>query len=798
MGGGKRKPRNKNDNRSNTNDSGSTKNKNRSGRGGGRSSSNGIRNSLFVEGGILSDWNNNNSPSSQGKKCNVNSISGSKSKSKPKAASGSKSAPRKSYGYAFGYRYPSLDLQDGLHNELSVEGNARDNDLDVSQPVVLVDSKETQIVAYFDETPSLNPHNAEFTYDYDSSFVLGDDLHTGLGFHEESETVPDAICASIKQTDEERRDGICFDSSLSDEGMDADDTLKYEAGKIVAEEVPTKEKSSKKNSGFVSIGGMKLFTQDISSDEECDEESQDDEVYESYESGETNELSESDVSDNTLDSDSDIDEEVAEDYLEGVGGSDNILDAKWLVENHLDEYHLDDSDDDSSSSGGFDDTLKKLSGIALQDASKEYGMKKSLSRKKNNIGSTDARKKYNMGATDGRKKYNVGAADAWPSALDDLMLVKDPRTVSAKKKNVGRLPQSWPSEAQKSKRYRRYPGERKKLRKEMIAVKRRDRMLGRGVDPEKINMKLEQIVLDEVDIFSFYPMDSRDCSQVQRLAAIYRLRSDRQGSGKKRFVTVTRTQHTGMPSAIDKLRLEKLIGAENEDVDFTVNGGTRINSASADKHGMKQSRKGGGFNTPETRARNKPAKYSTSGNSGSRKQGVKKIFDANQPVSFVSSGTLSEAVEMATTDSKETDTLDNKVSISAVTVGAFEVHTKGFGSKMMAKMGFVEGGGLGRDGQGMARAIEVTQRPKSLGLGADIPDTSESMEKKAQSSGRLEKHAKLQSLGSFEKHTKGFGSKMMARMGFVEGTGLGKNSQGIVNPLAAVRLPKSRGLGSKS
>ncbi|KAI9192156.1 hypothetical protein LWI28_018997 [Acer negundo] len=46
-----------------------------------------------------------------------------------------------------------------------------------------------------------------------------------------------------------------------------------------------------------------------------------------------------------------------------------------------------------------------------------------------------------------------------------------------------------------------------------------------------------------------------------------------------------------------------------------------------------------------------------------------------------------------------------------------------------------------------------------------------------------------QSIGAFEKHTKGFGSKMMAKMSFVEGTGLGKESQGIVAPPVAIRLP---------
>lgn len=195
---------------------------------------------------------------------------------------------------------------------------------------------------------------------------------------------------------------------------------------------------------------------------------------------------------------------------------------------------------------------------------------------------------------------------------------------------------------------------------------------------------------------------------------------------------------------------------------------------------------------------------------------------AAEPVSFVSSGVMvSDVIEATTMESSETNETchDSKdMPPSSLAYGSFELHTTGFGSKMMAKMGYIEGRGLGKDGQGMSQPIEVLQRPKSLGLGADIPKPtipevsdklaakkgSVSIGREPSSSGTKGKDGKKngkrresQQFGAFEKYTTGFGSRMMAKMGFVEGTGLGKESQGMVTPLAAVRRPKSQGLGAK-
>ncbi|KAF3783996.1 G patch domain-containing protein 2 [Nymphaea thermarum] len=619
------------------------------------------------------------------------------------------SLSRKNDRGSFYYSYLSMDadVQNGSEHD-----------------IVTTMEDKTTISAFESRNPVMPMPADTFKYDVDEELVLGETSHRGLGFDGGDE----GNVAELDVSSVELNEKIEFDEidNSDDDGVD----LKKKKG------------LKPKNSAFLSIGGVRLFTEDVSDDEEeCSLSDEDQDLVGSLSGDDVDDSSNESSGDFDYVSGSDVDDDVAEDYLNGIGGSTEFINLQELGAecSSSSTVSSSSSDGEESFNEGLDADTPSHSMLKKKEIRQQKLEKKGLSSK--------ARKNIQMNHVTLRSVAESGTFDC---GLDSILSLKDSRmrVKKNKKKLSPDFSLSWPMDARKDKKYKNVPGWKKKHRKEVIALKRRERMIRRGVDLDQINL-------------------------VQKLASVYRLKSGSQGCGKKRFVTVTRTGQTTLPSSIDEVRLERMLefGKQynNQHNKEKLKGLTSRDQATANKssEGVVRSSEG---------RKSKPRKQVTRQEYG---------YANGKPMSFVASGVMQMDGHPQEPSSPLEDNIctETKEVILSAQFGAFEMHTKGIGSKLMAKMGYVEGGGLGKDGKGIAEPIEAVQRPKSLGLGNAIP---------AATSG-----GELQKIGTFERHTRGFGSRMMAKMGFVEGTGLGKDGQGMLEPLSAKRRPKNLGLGSQ-
>lgn len=130
----------------------------------------------------------------------------------------------------------------------------------------------------------------------------------------------------------------------------------------------------------------------------------------------------------------------------------------------------------------------------------------------------------------------------------------------------------------------------------------------------------------------------------------------------------------------------------------------------------------------------------------------------------------------------------------------------GFGNGNGSNSGFQRQGGIGagpRGGRGGRKGLgsragigsAATPPPERKTIGssklttADAAGSSDQPATNKRSARKVDK-----SFAKFEKHTKGFATKMMEKMGWTPGAGLGKDGAGIVQPIDVQVRPKNQGL----
>jgi len=363
-----------------------------------------------------------------------------------------------------------------------------------------------------------------------------------------------------------------------------------------------------------------------------------------------------------------------------------------------------------------------------------------------------------------------------------------------------------------SRRRRLLPGEKKKIRKEKIMAKRAARAASNGFNLGKVKAELQSMVTSRGDIHAFPPMGKMEMQLTQRLAALYGLKSSIQGSGKKRFVLVRASQSMCLPRGLKLAEVQELLQQHS-----------------------KLERLGETFKNPQLR--NDPRSVQPPGGSGTqRRQGKRPLRSSSyrQPVDFVRSHVQTSDHPMEISLPEASAGLDERPSTSMrLEREAADDRTDDDSRSYELSPSFATGlGYLASADENCLRDTAADAPPAAADKKQDAPPAeggrtaglssagawsqgvaaTQSSQKKAKKKAEKERRRaargagqELESpgpaptaiqYGAFEKHTTGFGSRMLARMGFAGvGAGLGREGQGIAEPIQATRRPRQMGLG---
>eukprot|EP00793_Prasinoderma_coloniale_P001429 PRCOL_00005204-RA len=300
---------------------------------------------------------------------------------------------------------------------------------------------------------------------------------------------------------------------------------------------------------------------------------------------------------------------------------------------------------------------------------------------------------------------------------------------------------------------------KKELRRARIADKRMARARGRGFDVERVAEALAGFVEAEGDIHAFEPMCNAARRQVHILAAAFGLQSTSQGSGKKRFSVISQggTGSSGKGKGKRGKAVQRSLMAEGPAPVFVSAG---VQGGEEDELEGPAADTGNGV-----------------GAEGEQDCGAPSIGGAGSADALQVGVSEACAHGGADADMQEGDAGADTRSDGGSGGDSACADAGADTTRMMGGGPALGGGAPGGD-------IDV----KWLGLGAG-PSSAQTGKAKASVS------TPSRDFGAFERHGTGFGSRMLEKMGWKAGEGVGKKRDGIAEPVKALRRQKSMGLG---
>ncbi|CAL5219874.1 g1794 [Coccomyxa viridis] len=395
------------------------------------------------------------------------------------------------------------------------------------------------------------------------------------------------------------------------------------------------------------------------------------------------------------------------------------------------------------------------------------------------------------------------------------------------------------------------PGEKARLKRARVDAKRAARSEGHGFNAPSVVRELESFVQAAGDIKAFPPMNMYGLAFTQKAAGLYGLKSSAQGSGRKRFIIVRATNRTQLLEPLAQERLRDMLAAHESALDLLRPG----SQAAAISRGAKASKQPAANRMPSA-AKQRP-RYNVPVAFMSR--GVVDPYEVEQAIiepprcaPAPDQAALPLPVELPSSrsglgaqPSSIKVHLEEEVSLAGQMLEpTLFVRRESEGQRSEGSTPSFMGQGLGPRAPkrtlselGGASSSQVTVS-EFTASGIDEVDelsslphlkpgvfTTKSQYKKAHKkrdklarrAGRVTSGAKpgQQSrlgpespatpmvmeasfaFGSFEQHTTGFGSRMLAKMGYEgQGSGLGRQQQGRAEPITATMRPKQLGLGA--